>query len=108
METEKEGVRIETLKRTISEITTIYDLAGPKGIRSIKFLNGKKGLRNIRSTNWKKRFDAHGYGGMTRIGSALKQKILNKFVFGTPMEKPLLIISITDGQVRLPRFVAME
>lgn len=108
METEQEGLRIETLKKTISEITAIYDLASPTGIRSLKFLNSNSGLRNIRSTNWKKRFDDHDYRGMTRIGTALKQKILNKFVFGTQMEKPLLIILITDGEVRLPQSVAMD
>lgn len=100
METEQEGKRKETLKRTMKEITAVYDLANTKGIKSIKFLNTKKGLRNIKSTNWKKKFDAHDYDGMTRIGTSLQKKILDKFVWEEEMIKPLLVMIITDGDVR--------
>lgn len=106
MESEQGGERIETLKRTMDEITAIYDLANPTGIRAIKFLNAKKGLLNVRNKNWKKNFKGLRYDGMTRIGTALKAKILAQFVWKTAMTKPLLVMIITDGDVssqRAPR-----
>lgn len=99
METEQEGQRIATLKSTMKEITSVYDLANPKGIRSIKFLNAKKGLQNIKSSNWRKKFEVHDYNGMTRIGTSLQKKILDKFVWESKMIKPLLVMIITDGDV---------
>lgn len=108
METEQDGQRIQTLKKTMSEITAIYDLANPTGIRSVRFLNAKTGLLNVKSTNWKKRFNAHDYTGVTRIGTSLQKKILDRFVYERRMEKPLLIITITDGDVSSPRPLSMK
>lgn len=105
MEIEQEGYRIVTLRKTIAEITAITDLANPTGIKSIKFLNAKKGLRNIKSTNWKKKFNTHDFDGMTRTGTSLQKKVLDLFVWSTLMVKPLLVITITDGDVRSPRLV---
>ncbi|KAL0631443.1 hypothetical protein Q9L58_009688 [Maublancomyces gigas] len=108
METEQEGQRIVTLKSTMKEITSVYDLANPKGIRSIKFLNAKKGLQNIKSSNWRKKFEAHDYNGMTRIGTSLQKKILDKFVWESKMIKPLLVMIITDGDAEGERNGMLE
>ncbi|KAL0630726.1 hypothetical protein Q9L58_010425 [Maublancomyces gigas] len=98
METEQGGERIKTFKRTMAEITSVYDLANPRGIRSVKFINSKKGFMNIRRGHLKKNFGSLKYDGMTRIGSALKERILTPHVWANPMTKPLLVMIITDGE----------
>lgn len=99
METEQNGERIKTFKRTMAEITSVYDLANPRGIRSVKFINSKKGFMNIRRGHLKKNFASLKYDGMTRIGTALKERILTPYVWTNPMTKPLLVMIITDGEV---------
>lgn len=103
---EQNGLRIETLARIMREIIAIYDLANPNGIRAIKFFNAIRGLTNVTNKNWRSGFDAIKYDGITRIGNALKTKILEPFVWKTGMKKPLLVMIITDGDVssqRAPR-----
>ncbi|KAH0603261.1 uncharacterized protein H6S33_008265 [Morchella sextelata] len=99
MKTEQKGERIETLHRTIDEITRIYDYANEKGIKSVKFLNEKKGIANVKNKNWKRNFKNKVYNGVTKIGTSLSQKVLDKFVWGETMTKPLLVMIITDGDV---------
>jgi len=99
MKTEQKGERIETLKRTIQEITSVYDLANEDGITSIKFLNAKGGIRKVKNKNWKKHFKDREYTSVTRIGSALSTKVLDRFVWAEKMTKPLLVMTITDGVV---------
>jgi hypothetical protein len=99
MKTEQKGERIETLHRTIHEITRIYDYANEKGIKSVKFLNEKKGIANVKNKNWKRNFKNKVYNGVTKIGTSLSQKVLDKFVWGETMTKPLLVMIITDGDV---------
>lgn len=101
MKTEQAGQRIKTLHRTIDEITRIYDYANENGIKSVKFLNEKRGIANLKNSNWKRNFDKKAYNGVTKIGTALGLKVLNKFVWGERMTKPLLVMIITDGDVSL-------
>lgn len=94
------GERIKTLEKTMDEITSVYGLANPTGIRAVKFINAKKGLLNIRNNNWKKRFKLINYAGVTPIGTSLRLKVIDRFVWTTPpMKKPLLVVIITDGEV---------
>lgn len=89
---------------TIKEITKAYDLAKPKeGLLSVKFVNPAKGYKGINEqsvdhlmkdrTSWAR--------GTTQIGSALQNKVINNFVFNKrkKMERPLLVMIITDGEV---------
>lgn len=99
METEQNGERIKTFKKTMFEITSVYDLANSQGIRSVKFINSRKGFTGIKRGNLRKNFATLKYDGMTRIGTALKEKILANYVWAKPMEKPLLVMIITDGEV---------
>lgn len=99
MKIEQNGKRIETLHKTIDEITKVYDYANENGIKSVKFLNAKRGVMNIKNKNWKKQFDKIVYNGVTRIGTSLNLKILEKFVWGETMTKPLLVMIVTDGDV---------
>lgn len=91
----------------MDHITSVYDLANPTGIRSVKFINAKRGLAKVRSGNWRRNFKDRDYDGMTRIGTALKTKILDQFVWREEMKKPLLVMIITDGEVSswsIPKF----
>lgn len=99
MQTEQKGDRIKTLKKAMQGITSVYDLANPNGIRAVKFINAKQGIRNYKNKSWKKNFGTRRYDGMTRIGTALKAKILDQLVWKDPMTKPLLVMIITDGDV---------
>ncbi|KAI5839450.1 hypothetical protein DFP73DRAFT_561684 [Morchella snyderi] len=99
MKSEQEGKRIETLHKTMDEITRVYDYANENGIKSVRFLNAKRGVAKIKNTNWKKQFDKIVYNGVTKIGTSLNLKILDKFVWGETMTKPLLVMIITDGDV---------
>lgn len=100
MQFEQEGRRIKTLIRAMDEITAIYDLANPTGIKAIRFINAKKGLTDVTNDDWKTAFHERIYRGVSRVGTALHQKILKQFVWRNPMTKPLLVMIITDGDVR--------
>lgn len=98
MESEENGTRKEMLKRTMEAITSIYDLANPNGILSVQFFNSDIGFKNITQKNLPWLWERCSYGGVTRIGSALGEKILNRFVV-PEMKKPLLVMIVTDGAV---------
>ena len=98
---EEKGARKDTLVRFIDHITKIYSLANKSGILAMRFMNHGGG-----KTNWtgssQKYLDNHDYGGLTRIGTELKKKILDKFAIGNPNQsKPLLVLIVTDGAVCL-------
>lgn len=99
MVSEQDGQRIETLKETMEEITTVYQLANKAGIIAVEFINATEGLRGVGKEDWKKCFEDIKYDGVTPIGTSLKRKILDKFVWNAPMTKPLVVIIITDGEV---------
>lgn len=101
MRTEQGGSRIETLKATLGAITSVYDLANPQGILSVRFLNTSKGRRNVNEEKAKTLLDDHVYRGVTRIGTELERKILNRFIWNPkdPPKKPLLVMIVTDGAV---------
>lgn len=81
-------------------ITSVYDLANPDGLLSVRFFNSEAGYKKVKQKNlswlWKK----FTYGGVTRIGSSLSEKVLDRFVWIQPkMTKPLLVMMVTDGAV---------
>lgn len=99
MQYEQKGTRIKALEGIVGAITEVYELASPDGIRAVKFFNAKNGLQNVRYKDWKNHFNAIKYDGISRIGAALKAKVLDQFVWKNPMMKPLLVMIITDGDV---------
>lgn len=99
MQFEEEGRRIKTLTRAVDDITAIYDLANPTGIKAIKFINAKQGLTDVTNDDWKLAFQGRIYRGVSRVGTALHQTILKQLVWKNPMTKPLLILIMTDGDV---------
>ena len=120
MEFEESGRRKVAVKGVLSFIADIYGAVSGKerGIRAIRFLNGNDELEagNIMTAEQIDRvIDNHEFEGLTRIGTGLMQKILKPFVFDETvkwgrgsvgarklkqLERPLLIIVITDGAVR--------
>ena len=98
---EEDGKRKETLIQFIDRITEIYSMANESGILAMRFMNGRGGRENWTEKS-KDYLDHHSYGGVTRIGTELKKKILDKFAIGNPNQsKPLLVLVVTDGAVCL-------
>lgn len=92
--------RKKTLKKTLEEITKIYDLANATGILSVRFINHKQGKKNVTNKKVEDLFHGRIYTGFTMIGTALEKKVLKKFVLDEPnMKKPLLVMTVTDGMV---------
>lgn len=104
---DQKGARIVTLQKILNSITGIYNLAREQGIMTVRFLNATKGKRNVTTKTVKTVIKGHDYGGITRIGTELKKKILDKFVLGMEMKKPLLIMVITDGGVRPQKIILL-
>jgi len=118
MEFEESGKRKEALKDVLDFLARMYGAVsgGQRGIRAIRFLNGSD-EDDQQADNLKERdeidrvINEHVFEGVTRIGTGLMQKILKPFVFseerwvkGTirklqQMERPLLVMVITDGAV---------
>ena len=98
MKIEEEGRRIEALESTLLLIAEVYTLARSGGIRAIDFLNDETEEVDVRTDIVADIIKEHNFSGWTRIGTELKQKVLDDFV-GAHMEKPLLMITITDGGV---------
>lgn len=80
-------------------ITSIYDLANPAGIKSVKFVTAKRTAADVRNKNWENMVHWCKNDGVTGLGTALRQKILKHLVWRNPMTKPLLVMIVTNGDV---------
>lgn len=94
------GERIKILQRLLNAIASVYSLARENGILTARFLNAPQGKKNITPRTVKTVMKGHDYAGITRVGTELKRKILDRFVLGVEMKKPLLVIVIADQSVR--------
>jgi len=93
------GERKEALIQLVDHITEIYSMANESGILAMRFMNRAGGKRNWTGES-KDYLDHHSYGGVTRIGTELKRKILDEFVIRKDdQKKPLLVLIITNGAV---------
>jgi len=98
---EEGGARMRTLIQFIDHITETYSMANESGILAITFMNRGGGRQNWTGKS-QGYLDQHSYGGVRRIGTALKRRILDKFVIGNQNQsKPLLVLIVTDGAVCL-------
>ena len=98
MKTEEGGNRKKALESALQLIADVYTLARPDGILAIEFLNNPTKMKDVRTNIVADIIKDHKFSGWTRIGTELKLKVLNHFVT-KEMEKPLLVITITDGDV---------
>jgi len=95
------GERKETLIQFVDHITEIYSMANESGILAMRFMNRGGGKKNWTGES-KDYLDHHSYGGVTRIGTELKRKILDEFVIRKDdQKKPLLVLIIINGAVCL-------
>lgn len=100
MNFEEGGERKKTLEQILHEITRVYDLANPTGLTAVRFLNATRWRKNVRNSDVASLLKDRVYNGATMIGTELQRKVLDKFVFvGEPMLKPLIVMTITDGEV---------
>jgi len=98
---EEKGAKKETLAQYIDHITEIYSMANESGVLSMCFMNSFRSKQNW-TGEAKDYLDCHPYGGPSRIGTALKERILDPLVIGNPNQsKPLLVLIATDGTVCL-------
>ena len=118
MEFVEGGKRKTALKDVLHFLACLYGTVTGRGIKAIRFLNDRSHHKKDRILEEKDVHDlinSHKFEGLTRIGAGLMRHILKPFVFeddpswvpGTPkklraMERPLLIMVITDGAVTFP------
>ncbi|KAG0128933.1 hypothetical protein HOY82DRAFT_611482 [Tuber indicum] len=97
---EEGGKRIKTLRQFIDHITEIYSMANESGVLVMRFMNRPGGKTNWTEESSQEYLNKHVYGGVTRIGTELKRKILDVFAIGNGKQfKPLLVLIATDGTV---------
>ncbi|KAF8245510.1 hypothetical protein K440DRAFT_555730, partial [Wilcoxina mikolae CBS 423.85] len=100
MVSEEEGARRKALVRTMLNIAKVYQLAREKGICSVRFINYLHRKVDITSKKVKNMLKEHPFQGLSRIGTQLKEKVLDDLLKDdAQMDKPLLVITITDGDV---------
>ncbi|PUU79846.1 hypothetical protein B9Z19DRAFT_1045931 [Tuber borchii] len=96
---EENGKRKKTLIEFVDHITDIYQMANKSGILAMRFLNGSRGKKNWTGRS-QKYLDRHTYSGLTKIGTELKEKILDIYAIkNAKQSKPLLVLIVTDGAV---------
>lgn len=108
MKKKQEGERIKTVQQILRLVCEVYEYTRPTGLKALRFLNEPKGRLGIKTTHIDN-LDISGkftsWNGVTRIGTELKRKILDREIFKgkglQERERPLLVIVITDGEVRL-------
>lgn len=100
------GQRIEAAKELIRRVTSITTRLDPSGVR-VRFFNWREdGEFNGVGTKEEveKILDTVEFeGGSTRIGTEMRRKILEPFVYAKlrngGLLRPLLITTVTDGEV---------
>lgn len=100
MKYSQDGEQVEQLQRLLGTIASVYTLAREQGILTVRFLNAPQDKQDVDHETSRSVLRDHEFGGVTRVGTELKNKVLDKFVSKVEMRKPLLVIVITDGPVR--------
>jgi len=100
MRVEQSGERIKTLKNTLKAIAGLYSLMSRgRGIVAVKFLNQRQGYLKVKPGQVSKLIDQVTFHALTRIGTELRNKVLNEYANVRKMKRPLLVIIITDGEI---------
>ncbi|KAL4909103.1 hypothetical protein BDW74DRAFT_145999 [Aspergillus multicolor] len=102
IEFEEKGVRKEQLKQILGIVATVASTFDEDGI-SLRFMNNDFMQNNIRSAQDVEQIISNiRFSGMTPLGSALRTKVLDPIIVGPAragrLQKPVLVITITDGQ----------
>ncbi|KAF2184563.1 hypothetical protein K469DRAFT_666366 [Zopfia rhizophila CBS 207.26] len=102
----QEEDRIPALRDTLGRVTAIATVLSPDGI-SVRTLNssqdvcgGWDNLKTVEDVN--NRMDSVSYRGDTRLGTILRDKILDPMVLNKAksgsLKKPVIVVIITDGK----------
>lgn len=102
IEFEEKGVRKEQLKQIISIVATAASTFDQDGI-SVRFMNNMESGDGIRNADDVAMLTSRvRFQGLTPLGSSLRNKVLEPMVIGPAragrLDKPVLVITITDGQ----------
>ena len=114
MEFEEGGDRQEATKKVLLLLAGLYGCFSNDPCRiQVRFFNGNEKLSAEDLTTKDKideKIEEHQFNGLTLIGTSLIQKILKPFVYDREhgkrtvgkLERPLLVLVITDGAVNPP------
>jgi hypothetical protein len=111
MQFDEGGSRIDDLKLILTRVVSVATMFDEDGI-SVRFMNDQKApkpyfgpteLDGIRTEQQVEQiFNKVSFSGLTPLGSQLNAKILEPIVLGksrrNALEKPVLVVIITDGQ----------
>ncbi|KAL1969263.1 hypothetical protein VTN77DRAFT_9455 [Rasamsonia byssochlamydoides] len=102
IEFEERGSRLTQLKQILALISSAASKFDQDGV-TIRFMNSNERGDNIRSKEDAEALVARvRFQGLTPMGTSLKHKVLEPLVLGPAragrLEKPVLVITITDGQ----------
>ncbi|KAJ5792356.1 uncharacterized protein N7503_008334 [Penicillium pulvis] len=102
IEFEEKGLRKDQLRQILGIVATAAATFDEDGI-SVRFMNSSEQGDGIRSAN-----DVNAlvsrvrFSGLTPLGTSLKSKVIDPMIVGPAragrLEKPVLVITITDGQ----------
>ncbi|GAA5851017.1 hypothetical protein JCM3766R1_007103 [Sporobolomyces carnicolor] len=101
MSFEEGGSRIDDLKLIVSRVSQAASLFDDDGIE-VRFMNSRIEGHNLRGEADAMRLISQvKFSGLTPLGTALDQKILQPILIGPArqgsLRKPLLVIAVTDG-----------
>ena len=102
MQFDEGGERIKDLKLILARVAYAASLFDDDGV-SIRFMNSSRQDDNVRSEPQIEAIvDSVGFKGLTPMGTSLQNKVLAPMVIKPAKEgalrKPVLVITITDGQ----------
>lgn len=102
IEFEEKGLRKDQLRQILGLVATAAATFDQDGI-SVRFMNSMEVGDGIRSADDVNRLVSRvRFAGLTPLGTSLKNKVIDPMVVGPArsnrLDKPVLIITITDGQ----------
>jgi hypothetical protein len=102
IEFEEKGLRKDQLRQILGIVATAASTFDQDGI-SVRFMNSAEqgdGIRDAEDVN--RLVSRVRFSGLTPLGTSLKSKVVDPMVVGPAranrLEKPVLVITITDGQ----------
>lgn len=102
MEMDEDGAQVKTLRDTLKVASEVYSLVEEKGITAVRLLSTKGNYFSIKPGNIGPLMKRIAFDGLTDIGTKLRDKVLVNHV-EPEMKKPVLVIIVTDGEVKHPR-----
>ncbi|KAJ5833019.1 hypothetical protein N7474_001330 [Penicillium riverlandense] len=102
IEFEEKGLRKDQLRQILGLVATAASIFDQDGI-SIRFMNSMEVGDGIRSADDVNRLVSRvRFAGLTPLGTSLRNKVIDPMVVGPArsnrLDKPVLVIAITDGQ----------